>query len=339
MTAATIPQLGRLKSVDLRSVWPSEPHSFDPWLCQPENLQFLAESLGLPGLELVHTQHPVGPFFADIVARIIGTDHLVLIENQLDQADHRHLGQVLTYAPHLDARICVWVARDIRDEHRAAIDWLNRITAEGYAFFAVEVRAVQIGDSMPAPLFDVVARPNEWARMLTSSTAAGEPLSHQAQDNIEYWEKLHQLIVDGGGPTRQVSKPLKDVTYWAPVASGGRAYIWAFRSTGKKPYVSAGISFYNAGAAQVWEKLHAREEEFNGRFGEVLRWHTNKARTAFHIQCASRPGSLEPQDWPSQHQWLAERMVRFDQAFGDAVKHLFLDFDEGERGPENVGTN
>lgn len=99
-----VPQIGRLTPLDLREVWSSEPYSFTPWLADPENLQFLADSLDLPGLELVRTEHPVDSFSADIVAKIVDTDHFVLIENQLERTDHTHLGQVLTYAPRFDAK-------------------------------------------------------------------------------------------------------------------------------------------------------------------------------------------------------------------------------------------
>lgn len=327
MADHTIPSLGRLETVPLRDVWSSEPYAFDPWLIQPDNLQFLAESIGLPGLELVQAQQPIGPFYADIVCKVINTDHIVLIENQLDQADHRHLGQVLTYAPHVDAKICVWVAERIRDEHRAAVDWLNRITGEGYAFFGVEVRAVRIGDSLPAPLFEVVAKPNDWSKITASVQAPSAVQAESAASNLTYWPGLHEMLVTLGGPTRKVASDLKDVTYWAPIASSGRAYIWAFRSHSREPYVNAGISLYNAGASHIWHALHAEETAYTEAFGEPLKWHFNKAGTAFHIQTASRPGRLDEGDWDDQHRWLAERMVKFDKLFSSRIKQLIADFD------------
>jgi hypothetical protein len=266
---------------------------------------------------------------------VIDTDHVVLIENQLDQADHRHLGQVLTYAPHVDAKICVWVAEKIRDEHRAAVDWLNRITAEGHAFFGVEVRAVRIADSLPAPLFDVVAKPNDWSRISAPSTASTATITDSVRSNLAYWPGLHRLLLERDGPTRKASSDLRDVTYWAPIANSGRAYIWAFRSHSKKPYVAAGISLYNAGASEVWHALKRREEKLNLSFGEPLRWHANKLGTAFHIQCESRAASLDENDWPEQHEWLAERMIRFDRVFSNVIQELIAAFDAGQLMREN----
>ena len=38
---------GRLESVALREVWESEDRAFTPWLAQEENLNLLANTLGM----------------------------------------------------------------------------------------------------------------------------------------------------------------------------------------------------------------------------------------------------------------------------------------------------
>jgi hypothetical protein len=292
---------------------------------QADNLHFLAEALGLPGLEVLNAQQPVGPFYADMVCRVIGTDHVVLIENQLDQADHRHLGQVLTYAPHVDAKTCVWVAERIRDEHRAAVDWLNRITAEGYSFFGVEVQAFRIGNSIPAPLFNVVAKPNEFSRIAgaavetTTSTGNGR--------NVEYWKGLHQKLAETGGPLRKIGTDLRDVTYWAPIAGNGRAYIWAFRSLSRNPYVTAGVSLYNSGAAEIGERLFHQRDHVEAAIGEPLKWFANKQRTAYHIQFASRSSSLDETDWQDQYDWLIGRMRLLNQVLTPTILQEIEEYD------------
>ena len=126
--------LGRLVPVDLREAWRSRTADFTPWLAQDDNLALLGESLGLT-LELDSTKKSVGPFSADILCRVGRRRvHWVLIENQLEQTDHTHLGQIITYAAGLDALTVIWVAGRFVDEHRAALDWLNENTAEGISF-------------------------------------------------------------------------------------------------------------------------------------------------------------------------------------------------------------
>ena len=155
------PELGRIEQVNIREVWPHEEYNFTPWLA--DNLHLLGDALGMK-LELDQREAAVGPYSLDILAREADTGVLVAIENQLEETDHSHLGQLLTYAAGYDVRVVIWVTPYFRDEHRAAIDWLNRWTPEEIEFYAVEVRAIKISDSLPAPEFRPVAFPNGWTK-------------------------------------------------------------------------------------------------------------------------------------------------------------------------------
>jgi hypothetical protein len=108
---------------------------------------------------------------------------IVVIENQFGSTDHTHLGQIMTYVAGQEGQATVvWIAETIREEHRAAIDWLNASTLEGFDFFAIEVEALRIGTSLPAPWFNVVAKPNNWTRgvgRVTRTATAGPPDERQ----------------------------------------------------------------------------------------------------------------------------------------------------------------
>jgi hypothetical protein len=99
-------------------------------LGSPINLPLLGAALGLD-LQLDQREGAVGELSCDIVAREVGTNRPVIIENQLERTDHGHLGQLLTYAGGLDAAVVVWISPDVRDEHGKALDWLNRHNRRG----------------------------------------------------------------------------------------------------------------------------------------------------------------------------------------------------------------
>jgi hypothetical protein len=163
--------IGRLEEVGLRSVWPDEAKNFTPWLA--DNLDVLAAELGLGPLTVRQREFPVGSYSLDILAEDTG-GRVVAIENQLEWSDHRHLGQCLTYASGTRAWAVVWVAPRFNEEHRSALDWLNQHTDTDVHFFGVELAAVRIGDSLPAPLFRVVARPNDWERLVQREAGPGK---------------------------------------------------------------------------------------------------------------------------------------------------------------------
>lgn len=154
-------QFGRIEEKRLREAWSHEALEFTPWLA--DNIEHLSEVIGIP-LELTGTEVKVETFSADILARNPIDNTVVLIENQLEQTDHSHLGQIMTYLAGLDAHTVVWVASEFREPHLSAIRWLNEHTSDDFSFFAVRLRVVRIGDSPFAPIFEIVEKPNNWNR-------------------------------------------------------------------------------------------------------------------------------------------------------------------------------
>jgi len=180
-----IPDLGELVEVELREAWDHEAHSFTPWLAK--HLDQLSQKISLP-LELEGVEVRVGSFSADILARNPLDESLVLIENQLEQSDHTHLGQIMTYLAGLEAKTVVWIAKGFREPHLSAIDWLNANTADEFSFFAVQVKVVRIGTSPIAPVFDVVARPNHWDQALHKIAAESGDRTELNQKRIDFWK-------------------------------------------------------------------------------------------------------------------------------------------------------
>jgi hypothetical protein len=206
------PELGFLVEVDLREAWPNEATSFTPWLAA--NLGRLSEAVGIP-LEAAGTEVSVDAFSADILATNPEDGSRVLIENQLERSDHGHLGQIMTYLAGLEAQTVIWVARRFTDAHLSAIRWLNQHTVEPFAFLAVQVRTVRIGDSAIAPLFETLERPNDWERSIQtiSRQSAGSSELHTMWG--EFWAHyLRRFAIEGESPARLSVR-------WLPVPGTG----------------------------------------------------------------------------------------------------------------------
>jgi hypothetical protein len=90
------PPLSKLERVPLWEAWKHEVSDFTPWLAEDDNLRALAEALGISELELVASEHLVGDFKLAILCTY--GDQQVVIEKQLEQTDHKHLGLILAYA-------------------------------------------------------------------------------------------------------------------------------------------------------------------------------------------------------------------------------------------------
>ena len=186
MTTTNLAKIVRVH--DLREAWPKEAHDFTPWLAK--NISELGEALDL-NLQLQQEESPVGRFSLDILAMDIDGNRPVIIENQLEATNHTHLGQLLTYASNSNGNVVVvWLAREFKDEHRQALDWLNQRTGEDTQFFGVVVELWKIEDSKLAPHFNLVAAPNEWRKRArdTSSVIPSE--------RSERYRNFFQSLID-----------------------------------------------------------------------------------------------------------------------------------------------
>lgn len=189
--------LGRLERVDIREVWEREDRDFTPWLA--ENLDRLSEVIGIP-LEREGIEVPVEQFSADILARNTNDGSMVLIENQLESTDHMHLGQILTYLAGLEAKTVIWIAAGFEAAHLSAIRWLNEHTVDSVVFLAVRIRLVKIGDSQPAPVFeliDAIERPTKWDRR-KEDIAWRSGLSEDQRSRLGFWSYYVKEYPDDG---------------------------------------------------------------------------------------------------------------------------------------------
>jgi len=261
-------ELGRLEGVEVRTVWVHEARDFTPWLL--EHADHLAETLGID-LELEQSEHPVGGFSLDLVGRDLTNDAVLIVENQLEGTDHNHLGQILTYAAGTDASSIVWIATSFREEHRQAIDWLNEQTREDVRFFGIELQLVRIGASLPAPLFNMVAQPNDWQKQVRSATRAGRVGTKSALYQ-EFWtrylERLREEHPDWSNartPSNQnwmdFPSPLRGTRLNPSFAQGARLRHEIYIDTGDK-----------ARNDVIFEHLSGVRERFEAEYGRPLQW-------------------------------------------------------------------
>lgn len=321
--------LGRLEPVSLRDFWQDEARHFTPWLALPENLKVLGEALGIE-LEFEATESRVGIFKADIVAKEVGTDDRVIVENQLQRTDHDHLGKLLTYAAGLGAKTVVWVAEQISDDHRRALDWLNEITGETFSFFALEIELWRIGESAPAPKFNLVCRPNDWAKSLTSPDSVGEPTETKLSQ-LEFWSAL----VDCGrkkGTSVNFRKPRPQ--NWYSLAVGRSRFNLSLTANTKLHRIGCELYIRHPKySKKAFALLLSQKEAIEADLGP-LDWQELPHRRDCRI-VQYRSGDIEDRSqWPEQHAWLLERLEAFKRTFSERVRAL--DLGQDDEGPDDV---
>ncbi len=302
-----IPKLGKVQRIDVRSAWMNEASHFTPWLASEEGMELLQETLDME-LEVEATEKFVGPFKADILAKRTDTtdDHWVLIENQLERTDHRHLGQLLTYAAGLDAVTIVWIAENFAEEHRAALDWLNDVTGEGLELFGLEIELWQIEGSPPAPMFNIVAQPNDWAREVKQGAKA--QVTDLKEQQGRFWQALKaQLKEEGSKLTPRKARP----QHWFDF-SIGKTDTWLTATiNSQEKRLSVEFNFRGPPGKLWFEQLtahkHVIDESIPGLDWQRLE---GKKQSRIALYKDGDDPTVE-NDWPKQQQWLIKNLELF----------------------------
>lgn len=320
--SAVIP-LGRIESVDLRKAWPDEAKNFTPWLADEENLALLGSVLGLQ-LEIEAVEKQVGPFSADILAKEMGTGRWVLIENQIEMTDHTHLGQILTYAAGLDVSTTIWIARSFREQHRAAIDYLNRITDEDHLFFGVQVELLKIGESAFAPSFSVVAKPNDWSKQSAAAKFAADDILSPTQTLYrEFWSGVVAAAKDTY-PSLASRKPYKGGWQSAErIGSGPNFAVDANASFTANNQLRVEVYVSGSSAPAIFDALQARRNEIESAFGQKLEWEIlrgQEKRIAYYMPGIQRKDLKS--SWPQQQAWLLQNWKRLADSIKPALAEI-----------------
>lgn len=269
-------RIGKLKEIDVRNLWQHEQHDFSAWLSKENNLEYLNDILGLT-LTDVNTEEYVGPFRCDIVAKDETTNDVVIIENQLEPTNHEHLGKTITYAAGLNAKYIVWIAKKAKEEHRAAIEWLNNNSSQNINFFLIEIHAYQIGDSEPAPLFKIIEQPNDFIKADKINSKNGE-LNKTQSERLVFWDQFNQAVIEHN-KLFNVRKATTD--HWYHVAIGTSDAHIAITLVNKENKI--GVELHISDDKRLFDKLHSNKEAIESEFGAKLQWNRLDERKASRI--------------------------------------------------------
>ena len=314
--------LGKIDVVNLREYWKDEANDFTPWLAEEGNISLLGETLGID-LEVEAKEKSVGPFKADILCRDTN-DNWVLVENQLERTDHNHLGQLLTYAAGLDAVTIIWIADSFAEEHRSALDWLNRITSQDINFCGVSVELWRIGDSPPAPKFNVISKPDDWARTIQRSAASKE-LSDWQKIQLKFWTIFRDYMEENS--FIRCGKPAPH--NWTTHAVGRAGFhlqsiasFWDSEANVNKPEIRVELMITSSDADNYFTILEEQKAEIEEEIGLELKWYNPPNQKQRRIYIRRSADISDNSDWPNQHKWLKEHLELYHKAFSNRIKDL-----------------
>ena len=260
--------LGKIERIDdLRTIWQHEARDFTKWLAQEENLALLSDTIGID-IVLEERESAVGDFNVDLYATEEGSGRKIIIENQLEDTNHDHLGKIITYASGKGAEVIIWIVKHARDEHKQAIEWLNQHTDENVGFFLVEIELWRINDSLPAPKFNIIEKPNDWAKTMK----VVDSLSAHQKMQLEFWQAFADYAYKREDFKKNFSQRKAQPQHWYSVSVGSSIYHISFTINTQKKKIGSEIYFSND--KDMFERFKAHTDEIEQELGVKAEWRT-----------------------------------------------------------------
>lgn len=301
-------KLGRIKQVELREIWKHEATNFTKWLAQPENLDLLSEEIDIE-LSPIDTEYNVGRFKVDIYAEETNGSRKVIIENQLRKTDHDHLGKLITYASGLDAEIIIWIVKDVLEEHQQAIDWLNEHTDEKLNFFAIRMEVWKIGDSLAAPKFHIISKPNNWTKSVKQS-AQSVNLTETKQLQLKFWDSFKTYVTDNH-INLKLRKP--NPQHWYDISYGRRDSHISLTINSQKKELACEI--YIPDSPEAYQTFKENRTSIDKDIPKLI-WMELPTKKASRIKKTYKGDFTKEDKWNQYFKWLSEMVLQFQETFG-----------------------
>lgn len=302
-------KLGELVEVkDLRTVWPNEAADFTPWLAKEKNIARLGDTIGVEITD-VETESGVGAFSVDIFATEDGTGRRIIIENQLEDTNHDHLGKLITYAAGKDASIIIWIVKNAREEHRAAIEWLNSRTTKDVSFFLCEIKLYKIGDSAPAVKFDVVEKPNDWAK----NAQQNDTVTKTKSLRYEYWAAFNDYAFRDVAFAKAFNQRKPTYDHWMDFSIGSTEYHLSVSQVRAKKKLIA--EFHISDSKDIFHSLLQHKDEIESETGMTFDWRELPDKKASRV-LVEKPVDFDDQkQMESQFRWIMDTLLKMKPAF------------------------
>jgi hypothetical protein len=244
----------------------------------------------------------------------------VIVENQLEETDHKHLGQLLSYAAGVGAKKVIWVADSFRQEHIAALRFLNENTTEDLSFFGVQVELWRIGDSALAPKFEVIVKPDNWSKSNREEANSITDASPARQLKLKFWQELHKKI---GEAAPQIRMHTPKARHYLNSSSLRSNIHLGVAVNIRDERICVELYLGGEEAKQRFAHLLSKRKEIESQLGFELEWMELPDAKASRLARFKEDSSIEDEDrWDEYLDWSVKQLIKMDQVLRPIVKSI-----------------
>lgn len=302
----------KVQKIPIRKLWEKEDKDFTKWL--EKNIDYLNEVIGLD-INIESREENVGPFKVDLYGEHAGLK--VIIENQLEKTDHKHLGQLLTYLINLDAKIAIWISTDPVEEHKKVIDWLNETTPEDMFFYLIKLEAIKVGESV-APLFTIIKEPYDSIKQIGNEKKE-DARRHSIRK--EFWAQFLNEINKENNLFTNISASTDN---WIGIGIGYTGVsinlVVSKKYARTELYINRGNKEENK---RVFDIFYNHKSEIEQIFGKELIWERMDENVTSRIKYQlDNVNVFDKNDWNKMNKFLIENVKKLTDIFKKEVRKI-----------------
>jgi len=172
----------------------------------------------------------------------------------------------------------------------------------------------RIGNSPYAPKFQVIAKPNDWAKAVKKATSQSE-LSDTKMLQLEFWSKFKEHVQDKNGKVK-LRKAYPQ--HWYDISFGfSNAHI-ALTVNSQSEQMACEI--YIPDSKWLFSALLENKESIENELSEQLVWEELPEKKVSRIKLISNDVLSNQENWGQYHSWLLENILKFQIVFSKHIK-------------------
>ncbi|MFZ4639088.1 MAG: DUF4268 domain-containing protein [Nodosilinea sp.] len=317
------PKLGRLEKIHPADYWQTGG-DFLQWLEEPDNLDLLAEALGLSLVPVsLETPEDYRLF------QVTDSQTVVLVTAQPGVSEAHHLGNLITWAATESLSMVVWVAAEFSPRHRQTLTWLNTLAQGEVTFLGIGVELWQIGKTAMAVNFiglegelegDLELNPGDSPDLQPpQEVPTAAPLSEREQQNLAFWTALCDRLDRQGGLVK-AGNPSPEATLSFAIARAGFRLHTILDHSHNSLYTELLLS--GVDAHPHFYLLAQEREVIADEIGLPLIWDDAGDHSCVIASVWSGLDLDDHQRWTDYQGWFCDCLERFYEVFFERIKHL-----------------
>ena len=234
----------------------------------------------------------------------------------MESTNHDHLGKIITYASGHDAKTIIWVVKDVREEHRRAVDWLNEHTDDEINIFLCRIELWKIDDSKLAPKFQIVSSPNNWTKTIKRSS--NDEMSATKMLQLNYWTQLSEMIDNDGDYNAVFNSRKPKGQHWYNLAIGSSLAHISLTINTRENDIKTQIWIRDN--KDLYDYLYSQKEEIEEQLGFPLRWERLDNKKASYTNIIKSINLNNEDNWDEAIKWHLDMAVNFYNVFSDKIE-------------------